>query len=46
VNAQDLAQKERDAWRQCLLDAAHGADPAFVDPDNRIRVPYVFPDDA
>jgi hypothetical protein len=30
--------KERDAWRQGLLDAARDADLVFVDPDNGIEV--------
>jgi hypothetical protein len=33
------ASKERDAWRQGLLDAAHDADLVFLDPDNGIEVP-------
>jgi hypothetical protein len=30
--------RERDAWRQGLLDAARDADLAFIDPDNGIEV--------
>jgi hypothetical protein len=33
------ASRERNAWRRGLLAAAHGADLAFVDPDNGIEVP-------
>ena len=32
------AIKDRDAWRQGLLSAAHDADLVFVDPDNGIEV--------
>ena len=33
------AAKERDAWQQGLLGAAHDADLVFIDPDNGIEVP-------